>query len=385
MTNVLICIDWFHPAFKAGGPVQSVANLVNQYNRDDISFSIFCSNADLDGAINEGVAFDEWVPYNNRTQVWYASGQSIVSLRREMRRINPGVLFVIGIYSWYYNLMPLLVSKVPVKIISVRGMLHTGALSQKSLKKKIYLAMLKLAGVHRRYAFHATDLTEQGFIHQTFGRQAKVFVAGNIPRVFAMQPAAEKKAGFLRMVSVALISPMKNIALVLEALKHSKQQIVYTIYGPVKDPVYWQECKALMQQLPANIQVIYQGDTMPAKVAEVLAQQEVFILPSKSENFGHAIVEALSAGKPVITSHHTPFNELEENMAGKNVSVENIGDITASIDFFAAMAVDEFARWNIGANEYAGKRLDMGVLKKEYDAMFLQQTGQYRRSDRLGE
>ena len=117
------------------------------------------------------LAFDQWVRYNDHTEVWYASGQSVAAMHREISKAKPAVLFVIGIYSWYYNLLPLLLGKVPVKIISVRGMLHAGALSQKSLKKKIYLAVWKLAGIHRRYAFHATDLTEQGFIRQIFGEQ----------------------------------------------------------------------------------------------------------------------------------------------------------------------------------------------------------------------
>jgi len=317
------------------------------------------------------VAVDEWVRYNDHTQVWYASRQSIAVLRGEISRIRPAVLFVIGIYSWYYNLVPLLWCKAAVKIISVRGMLHPGALSQKSLKKKIYLALWKLAGIDRRYFFHATDAAEKGFIQQYFGEQARVFIAGNIPRVFSFQPAVHKKAGTLRLVSIALISPMKNIAVVLDALQHCRQVINYSIYGPVKDEAYWQHCQTKIKRLPSNIEVVYPGDLIPPKIENSLRVHEVFILPSKSENFGHAIAEALSAGKPVITSYHTPFNHLEENKAGKNIAVENLEELTAAIDFFAVMQAEEFAIWNKGANIYASNRMNLDVLKAEYDAMFL--------------
>ncbi len=373
MITVSICIDWFHPAYKAGGPVQSIANLVNQYRPVGLRYKIFCSNADLDGTINAGVTFDQWVPYNQFTEVWYASKASLSAklVHATIKACKPDILLVIGIYSLYFNLLPLLLCKVPVKIISVRGMLHAGALSQKSLKKKIYLAIWKLAGIHRRYFFHATDTVEKGFIRQTFGQQARVFVAGNIPRVFSFQKAVNKMEGTLRLVSIALISPMKNIALVLEALQHCKQKINYSIYGPVKDASYWQDCEAKIKLLPSNIEVVYYGDLIPTKIEDSLKNQEVFILPSKSENFGHAIAEALSAGKPVITSHHTPFNELEENRAGKNVSVDNIAELSEAIDFFAAMHADEFATWNKGAHEYANQRMDMNALNAQYDAMFL--------------
>ena len=44
--SIFICIPWFHPAFRAGGPVQSIANMVHEMNRD-IDFYIFCANTDL--------------------------------------------------------------------------------------------------------------------------------------------------------------------------------------------------------------------------------------------------------------------------------------------------------------------------------------------------
>lgn len=374
MTTVFICMDWFHPAYKAGGPVQSIANLVEQYQQEEeVSFKIFCSNTDLDGEINQGVAFNEWCYYNAYTQVWYATKNKGLfgNIKREIKNSKADILFITGIYSWYYNLVPLLFCQAPVKIISARGMLHPGGLSQKPFKKKVFLALWKLAGIPRRYCFHATDEQEREFIKQVFGEQVKVFIAGNFPRIFKLQVAPQKKAGVLQLVSIAVISTMKNIALVLEALQYCKHQVNYHIYGPVKEEAYWQRCLVNIKMLPANIRVCYQGDVMPAKVEEILQGYEVFILPSKSENFGHAIYEALSAGKPVITSHHTPFNDLYNQYAGKNISVENKTETATAIDYFAAMEADEFAAWNNGANYYALKNIDKDLLKKQHDQMFL--------------
>ncbi len=371
---IFITIPWFHPAYKAGGPVQSIANLVEQYRNKQVHFKIFCSGNDLDGTVNQGVPFDKWCYYNECTQVWYASGKkrSIAAMKREIKNSNADILFIMGIYSWYFNLVPLLFCKAPVKIISVRGMLHPGALSLKSVKKNIYLALWKMAGLYRHNFFHATDVKEKGFIRQVFSDKAKIFIAGNFPRIFKLHPAQQKKPGALLMVSIALISPMKNIALVLEALQYCKMQIKYDIYGPVKDEQYWQQCLVKIKMLPANITVIYRGDVVPTKIEDVLKTYELFILPSKSENFGHAIYEALSAGKPVITSHHTPFSNLYDHNAGLNVDVKHIQELAKAIDFFAGMTRVEFAKWNAGAHNYAFKSIDQDHLKKQYDNMFLQ-------------
>ncbi|MDN3655853.1 glycosyltransferase [Ferruginibacter paludis] len=372
MKTIFITIDWFLPAYKAGGPVQSIANLVEQYQQPETRFRILCGNTDLDGSELAGVAFDCWTSYNDCTQVWYASKKStnVKTIRREIKDSGATVLFIIGIYSWYFNIVPLLFGDTKMKILSARGMLHPGALSQKGFKKRIYLALLKLSGVQQRCTFHATDDTEAGFIQAAFGNQTNVLIAGNYPRIFSWQQASEKKAGVLKMVSIALISPMKNILLVLQALQHCRLQVDYDIYGPVKDQAYWQQCVALIRNMPDNIRVQFKGAIEPAQTAATLGLYEVVVLPSKSENFGHALFEALSAGKPVITSHFTPFNELQLNKAGKNVSIENALEITAAVDTFAAMSATEFSAWNKGAHVYAIKQVDLAVLKKQYDGMF---------------
>jgi glycosyltransferase involved in cell wall biosynthesis len=379
--KVFITIPWFHPAYKAGGPVQSIANMVQQLEGGSLQFKIFCSNKDLDGSIIKNVDFDKWVRYSDNTEVFYSSNNNLQPvLKREMGKERPDCLFIVGIYSWQYNFKPLLFCKGVKKIISVRGMLHPGALSQKGFKKKIYLLLWKLLGLHKRNIFHATDEKEKEYIKKIFGSRANVMVAANFPRVLSQQPVAEKKAGSIKLISVALISPMKNILMVLEGLAGGKWRVAsgefasgsveYNIYGPVKDKNYWEHCEELMKKLPSNITVNYHGDITPDKMAEALAQNHVFILPSKSENFGHAIYEALTAGHPVITSNNTPWNDLKEYNAGINVSTDNSAELQQAIEYFAAMDQEQLNVWSDGAREYALRAVDLDKTRKQYGEMF---------------
>jgi glycosyltransferase involved in cell wall biosynthesis len=372
LKTILITIDWFLPAYKAGGPIQSIANLIEQYQQPVTCFKIYCGSKDLDGSELTGVRLDEWTNHNAVTQVWYASAKQrgVPGLKKAIGDTNLDAVFIVGIYSWQFNILPLFFIKAKKKILSVRGMLHPGALTQKGFKKKIYLALLKLTRIQHRCSFHATDNREAGFIQAVFGRQAIVTVAGNFPRILSWQPAAEKITGELKLVSIALISPMKNILLVLEALQSCRLQICYDIYGPIKEEYYWQQCVELIEKMPGNVQVQYKGAIAPAKMEATLRIYDVVVLPSKSENFGHALFEALSAGRPVITSHFTPFNELQINKAGENVSIENATEITAAVDAFAAMSATEFADWNRGAHDYSKNQLDLDALKTQYDGMF---------------
>ena len=228
------------------------------------------------------------------------------------------------------------------------------------MEKKIYLQLFKLLELQYKIAFQATDEEEERFIASHFGKPALIYTAGNFPNNIGGLPMPPKEPGMLRLISIALISPMKNILLVLEALGKAGALIQYDIYGPVKDAEYWDQCKAKMSSLPANISVKYHEEIEPAKVKGALEQGHVYILPSKSENFGHAIYEALSAGRPVITSNYTPWNNLRESRAGINVAIENTAGLEEAINFFAAMDAAELGQWSHGAVTYATERYRFG-------------------------
>ena len=373
MAPIFILIPWFHPAFKAGGPIQSVANLVTQSEGTALNFKIFCSNKDLDGKALENVLPNRWVRYNKNTEVWYSSGNNLQGvLNSSIKENKPSLLMINGIYSWPYNLRPLLFTHHIKKIISVRGMLHPGALAQKKIKKKIYLLLWKIAGLHKKVTFHATSEEEKMHIQHVFGATTKVIVAANFPNTFTLQPMHNKTTGHLKLISIALISPMKNIFLVLEALQQtgSESFIEYNIYGPVKDYSYWQQCIALIKKMPVNVKVIHHNDIAPTEIVNVLAENDVFILPSKSENFGHAIYEALSAGRPVITSTATPWNDLKIAKAGINISTDNTSALKNAIQFFAAMPPAEWQQWSNGAAVYASQAIDLKKIKQQYQSLF---------------
>ncbi len=350
--------------------MQSIANLVKEFH-EDVEYFIFCSDTDLNGAALDNIKTGEWVAYNDHTKVWYSKPGAISdSLVKQFEAIRPDVLYIVGIYSWHFNIVPLLYCKAPKKILSTRGMLHPGALSQKKWKKKIYLEAFKLMEYHHKVDFHATDAEESKYISKYFGNPSKISIAGNFPNKTDALPVPEKQPGYLKLVSIALISPMKNILLVLQALGKTEANVQYDIYGPIKDHNYWKLCKEQIKLLPKNISATWHGELPPGDVINALGNSHVFILPSKSENFGHSFYEALSAGRPVITSNNTPWNYLHKNFAGFNVSLENDIGLVEGIHFFADMGNDEFIKWSHSAHEYALKAINVEEIREEYGKMF---------------
>ena len=359
----VVLYDYYVPAYKAGGPIRSLKNFV-EYLGQDISIRVICGTRDLDGT-ELNVQKDTWID-SGKAKVYYSSP----SCRLLPPISEESILFINGIYSIKFNLFPAIKFKGR-KIISVRGMLHPEALMQKRLKKLLYLRMLRLLGVTRNCEFHATSEQEKNFVLNVFGRRCKVWVASNFPHLMVGKDVPLKKVGSLKIVSIALISKMKNHLMVMEALMNCKYDIQYEIYGPIKDEEYWSKCQDIIRALPENIKVCYHGSISPVEVEDVLAHSHVMIQPSESENFGHSILEALCSGRPVITSTTTPWNNLRTAKAGININTaEGNKGLTAAIDFFCVMDDVEIRQWSKSARAYSHSSVNVTAIKQQYINMF---------------
>ncbi|MCO5285797.1 MAG: glycosyltransferase family 4 protein [Chitinophagaceae bacterium] len=249
-------------------------------------------------------------------------------------------------------------------------MLHPGALKQKASKKKWFIKAFNLVGFPKRVAFHATDKQEASYIRSQFGNKSAIFIAGNISSFIGKLPSPIKPKNELKLLTIALISPMKNYLKVLNALRNVSLSVTYNIYGAVKDEGYLAQCKSVAATLPPNIEVGFHGELPPDRISATLEEHHVFILPSESENFGHAIYEALSAGRPVITSHNTPWNHLEENHAGLNVNPEIEMEISKAIHTFGVMDNVSFVNECEAAFQYALGYYKLDEILVKYKTMF---------------
>lgn len=118
-----------------------------------------------------------------------------------------------------------------------------------------------------------------------------------------------------------------------------------------------------------NIKVNYIGEKSPELISNYLSQADVFIMPSKSENYGHAIIEALQSGLPVITSYNTPWNRLFENNAGYNTDL-SLQSISESIELFFKMDAPTYSKWSNAALYYAKESINLEEIYSQYALMF---------------
>lgn len=320
--KILVFSDWYLPGYKAGGPIRSLANLVDAVDQE---FYIVSSNTDHHSTERyPGIKPDCWIDLNFRTHVYYCSrGKGGSSLFEKLiREINPDKIYFNSLFSPVFTLTPLRVArklKLQKKcIVAPRGMLKSGALSIKSKKKKFFLFTAKLIGLYSDITWHATNPDEVQEIKNHFSSAAKVHLSVNLPsRALQQVEKPEKLPGELKLICIARISKEKGIVETLNYIKSAnlKGKVSCDFYGTEQDKNYLDFCLSVAGSIP-DAEIHFRGEIDPSRIAEVMADKHFFIMCTWGENFGHAIAEALNLSTPVIISDKTPWKGLQAKNAG---------------------------------------------------------------------
>lgn len=77
--------------------------------------------------------------------------------------------------------------------------------------------------------------------------------------------------------------------------------VVFSIAGEVLEPEYFAELQAIVRNLNLSNHFRFTGGV--SNLSEHLSGADVFVLPSRSEGFSNAIVEAMAAALPVIATN----------------------------------------------------------------------------------
>lgn len=359
-SKVLILVDWFWPGYRAGGPIRSTHNLI-RWLQNDFDFSVITSDTDhLSPSPYEGIRSGEWTTTPDGIRVYYASLPRLTrsGLSALIAAEQPHYILLNSMFSLPFTLWPLLRfarKGSPMRILlAPRGMLAEGALNQKSRKKQLFLTLFRLRGWHRRVTFVATGDHEAADIRRHFGAAVSLRIAPNLPEPELPQvKPITKQVGEVKFISVARFSPEKNNLWLLERFAAMQQPASLLLYGPVGDENYFQQCKAVMASLPPHLTASYKGPVPPDQIRQRIEEAQFFLLPTLGENFGHAIFEALSAGRPVIISDTTPWRGLAAASAGWDLPLTDPLAYTACLDDASRMGDDAFQTLSKGAREYA--------------------------------
>lgn len=330
---ILTFADYYLPGYRWGGPIRTVANIVEHLG-EEIDFRILTRDRDYqDARPYPGVPVGEWTGVGP-AQVLYLPPEKLGAgaFRQAIADVGPDAVYLNSCLSPRLTI-PFLalrrlgrLPRLPV-LLAPRGECSRGSMSIKAYKKRPYVWLARQVGLYRDVTWHASTRWEAADIQRVFGAEVQPRIAADLlPRSYpaASEPRpTEKRPGKLRVLFLSRISPEKNLLAVLAAVAAARQgQIELTIAGPAGNRGYWEQCQRAIRQLPAHVTVRMIGELAHDEVVPTMREHDLFFLPTLGENFGHVIVEALVAGCPVLLSDRTPWRQLTSQGVGWDLPLE---------------------------------------------------------------
>lgn len=359
---ILTFADYYLPGYKAGGPVRTIANMVEHLS-EFFSFRVVTRDRDLgDTRPYPNCQTGTWVPVGASNVLYLAPHQMTLGRLRTILRQTPcQVLYLNSLFS-RLSIRALVLRRMGLvrpyrTVLAPRGELALSALSRRQVRKQVYLRFAKMLSLFRGVTWQASSRYEEAAIREGMGRSASVVVAEDLlPRIGMgeeAQPRRRKSPGLLKVLFLSRIHRVKNLDAALTALAGRKGRIRFAIYGPLEDRAYWGECQSLIERMPANVTVQYCGAVANEQVGSIMRDHDLFFLPTRGENFGHVILEALVAGCPVLISDQTPWRGLEEKGVGWDLPLADFERFRAVLQEVVNMDELEHHRLSQRAAEYA--------------------------------
>ncbi|NEO43491.1 MAG: glycosyltransferase [Moorea sp. SIO4A3] len=245
-------------------------------------------------------------------------------------------------------------------VVSTIGQLTPWALAQSRLKKQLYTSLIERQNLNRAAAIHCTSAGEAEDV-RNFGIQTPTI---NLP-LGVNQPVnlPEAKQKLRHIHNIPTQTPIvlffsrlhykKRPDLLIQALNKLATQNLdfHLIFAGSGESDYENQLKNLVASSGLTSRTTFTGLITGIHKELVLQGSDIFVLPTFSENFGIAIVEAMAAGLPVII---TPGVQIAPEIAQAKAGLVVEGEVDALSNAIAQLLASPDFRNQLGEN---GKQL----------------------------
>jgi len=318
------------PAVAAcyGGPSRAVLDTCRTLRKEGIEAEIATTNAD--GNVNLPIPEDaptlvDGVPVHffERQRPW--DYKFSWGLTRWLKRNVAGydLLHLHAVFSYSTAVAAFYARKHAIPYIMLpHGMLTPWPVRQNWLLKQVYLKMIERRNLEGAAAvqFTAEEELRTSVVRGRFNFVLPCIVDletnGN-----RLRPKPDPTR--LRILFLSRIDPKKGIDLLIAALSSLAEEGLdfELILAGAGEQKYEERVKAMIHEAGLSARTKVTGFVDRLTKAELFETSDIFVLPSHQENFGTAIVEAMTFGLPVIISNRVDIQaEIAKAGAGLIVS-----------------------------------------------------------------
>lgn len=224
-----------------------------------------------------------------------------------------------------------------------------------------------------KYAYNNTDaiITVSNSLRERikyhFGKDSTVVHNTASSDFFNLQIHSVEKCNHYVMVATGSLIYRKGFDLLIKALAQLKIPSNIWSLKIIGEGPERKNLQNLIDLLGLTNNIELLGQLTRNNIAKVLSDSDIFILPSRSENFSVAIIEALACGLPVITSDCGGSAECINDSNGILFQAENIDALAESI-MKVLSQYNRYDRKKIAADCY--RNYSSQATAKQLEAVF---------------
>tara|TARA_B110000503_G_scaffold143581_1_gene246015 strand:+ start:7440 stop:8615 length:1176 start_codon:yes stop_codon:yes gene_type:complete len=161
--------------------------------------------------------------------------------------------------------------------------------------------------------------------------------ASNVPNTNNNKLKFLKDKNIFKILFLGRFHEKKGIELLLNAFSQATQKNIalHLVLAGTGDIEYVEKIKKLIEELNISHRCTITGYLSDTDKSRVMKLSNIFILTSYGENFGLAVVEAMSFSLPVLVSNNVGISDsINSAKAGKVFNCD-VDEIVEAIDFFA--------------------------------------------------
>ena len=332
MLNVLHVTPSMSPAW--GGPTVAVSELTSELSRQGVGCEIVTTRGHRVG-INQvpspGVpiySFDTGFP----ARFWTAySGELPRFLNKKASSFDLIHIHEVWHYPGYVAFRAASKHKLPC-VLTIRGELSEWGLRQKALKKRIYRLVLLDRMLQNVSMLHALTRAEKDLVVK-LGYETPVVVAPNgietapfealpAPAEFINRfPVLKGKRIILFLGRLHAKKGLDILARSFSIIAKRFEDVVLLVVGPNKFGTQ-EKMEAILSSEDLLGRTVFTGLLTGEDKLAAFSCADLFVLPSHSEGFANAVLEAMAARLPVIITKGCEFPEVSEYGAGLVVEAD---------------------------------------------------------------
>jgi glycosyltransferase involved in cell wall biosynthesis len=263
--------------------------------------------------------------------------------------------------------------------VSLRGTLDDWAMSQKPLKKRVYLTMFARRLLEQAAFVHCTAAAEAAQSRKWFPR-GRVRVIPNFLDLRAFQSSTVEEPAPVSGIDprdrvvlfLSRIFPGKGLEVLIDALpqlaqEHPDVKLVIAGSGSVD---YIEELRRQCHGAGIADRVLFSGFIQGDEKASLFKRASVFVLISAHENFGNVLFEAAAAGTPIVLSRQVAtWQELTDG-AGAIPADPTPESVAKAISAHLAMPHDEAAMFRKRSASWTAGFLDRQKISGMYETAY---------------